>query len=245
MGGGNHRLRSIGHDLFGFIQGIWQIKNGTFTGGYFEDGKWTEIVTEYNQYGTPYEKFSQMEAIWRYSVHAFCDFFSSKSLPVPGFGYLARMPIREVRKFADEMYKNNYNLRHMLVQALSIIVVEIVIRAYTHLKYRNIDIPKESLQLKKREMRLMAHCLVTSFNVGKIVVSKNPLLLNLPQLLFTSYQLWPFIIDNYRRNNRIQIMLRNLDEIDDEAEEKYMKSLSGILSTKEFGNFLNQAPITL
>ena len=91
----------------------------------------------------------------------------------------------------------------------------------------------------------MAHCLVTSFNVGKIVVTKNPLLLNFPQLLFVSYQLWPFIIDHYRRNNRIQIMLRNLDEIGDEAEEKYMESLSGVLSTEEFGNFLNQAPITL
>ncbi len=127
----------------------------------------------------------------------------------------------------------------------SIGVVEIVIRIYAHLRYLKIDIPKESLQLKQREMQLMAHCLVTSFNVGKVVVTKNPLLFNFPQLLFTSYKLWPFIIDHYRRNNRIQIMLRNLDEIGDEAEEKYMESLSRVLSTKEFGNFLRQAPITL
>jgi len=245
MGGSNHRLRSIGHDLFGFLQGIWQIKNGTFTGGYFQEGQWHKIASEYNQYGTPYEKFTMVEAIWRYSVHVFCDFFSTKSLPIPGFGYLARIPIRKVRVLADEAYSKGYNMRHIFVQSLSIIVVELVIRIYAYLRYRELDLPKESFLLKQSEMRLMAHCLVTSFNVGKVVVTKNPLLLNLPQVLFTCYQFWPFIIDRYRRNNRIQIMVRNLEEIGSEAEARFLESISNFQSTKEFGNFLFQKPITL
>ncbi len=245
MGGGNHRLRSIGHDLFGFLEGIWQIKNGTFTGGYFKDGKWIEIISDKNQFSTPYEKFSQMEAIWRYTVHVFCDFFSTKSLPVPGFGYLARMPIREVRIFAEEMYNKGYNLRHMFVQALSILIIETIIRIFIELKYRNIDVQKDSLKLKQREMLMMAHCLVTSFNVGKVVVTKNPLLINFPQISFTCLKIWPFILDHYRRNNRIQIMLRNIDEISEEAQLKYEKSLSITLSSPEFGFFLNEKSIIL
>lgn len=245
MGGGDHRLRSIGHDLFGFIQGIWQIKSGTFTGGYFENSKWMKIIADCNQNGIPYDKFSSAEAIWLYTVHVFCDFFSSKSLPVPGFGYLSRLPNREIRKLANDMYAQGYNLRHMFVQALSIAIVEIIIRTYTYLKYHRMEIPQESLRLKQNEMRLLAHGIVTSFNLGKVVITKNPLLLNLPQVLFTCYQFWPLIITHYRRNNRIQIMLRNLNEINDEAELKYMDSISCVLSSEDFGEFLIQKPIIL
>lgn len=245
MGGGNHRIRSIGHDLFGFIQGIWQIKNGTFTGGYFNDGQWIKIVSECNQYGTPYDKLSWIEAIWQYTVHVFCDFFSSKSLPVPGFGYLSRLPSRDIRILADEMYKNGYNLRHMFVQALSIAFVEIIIRAYVHIRYHKTDISKESLKLKQSEIRLLAHSIVTSINIGKVAITKNPVLLNLPQVLFTCYQFWPFIIKHYRRNNRIQILLRNLDEISDESEARYIESLSEGLSSDEFGEFLHGKQIIL
>jgi hypothetical protein len=245
MGGGNHRQRSIGHDLFGFLEGIMQIKNGTFTGGYFEYGKWVKIVADCNQYGKPYAQMSWDEAIWNYTAHVFCDFFSTKSLPVPGFGYLSRMSTREIRIFSDNLYANGYNLRHMFVQALSIACVEIIIRVYSYIKYYKTDLDKESIKSKQRETRLLAHALVSSFNIGKVIITQNPLSINFAQILFTCYQIWPLLIQNYRRNNRMQLLLRNLDEISDESEAKYIDSLSEVLSTQDFGTFFNEAPIKL
>ncbi len=243
MGGSDHRLRSLGHDLFGFLEGIWQIKNGIFTGGYFDHGKWNQIISDTNQYGIPYGKMDWHEAIWYYVVHVFCDFFSSKSLPVPGFGYLVRLPYRDIRKIAHEMYSNGYNLRHMFVQGLSVGIVELIVRAYFYLRYYRSELAKESLLLKHREMRLLAHSLVTSFNVGKVILAQNPLFFNLPQILFTVYQIWPLLIDHYRRNNQIQMVLRNLDELDNTSAEKYLETLATPLSAREYGAFLNEKPI--
>jgi len=245
MGGGDHRLRSIGHDLFGFLRGIWQIKNGNFTGGYFDHGRWHDIVEKSNQFGKPYDQMGWDEAIWYYSVHVFCDFFSSKSLPVPGFGYLAQMPYRDMRKFAHEMYSNGYNLRHMFIQGLSVGIVELIVRTYFYLKYPKYEIPKEQLLLKENEMRLLAHSLVTAFNIGKVIITKNPLNLNLPQILFTMYQFWPFIIDYYRRNDEIQIILRNLNDLECLSKEYFQKIFIIPLSTKEFGVFLSEKPILI
>jgi hypothetical protein len=245
MGGSDHRLRSIGHDLFGFLEGIWQIKNGTFTGGYFDHGKWLQIVSETNQFGKSYTNMDWHKAIGYYAVHVFCDFFSSKSLPVPGFGYLVRLPYRDIRKIAHEMYSSGYNLRHFFVQGSSVGIVELIVRAFCFLRHYRNDLAKESLLLKQREMRLLAHSLVTAFNVGKVVITQNPLSLNLPQILFTIYQIWPLVIDHYRRNDQIQMVLRNLDELDDTSAEKYIETLEIHLSTDEFGNFLSEKPILL
>jgi hypothetical protein len=164
---------------------------------------------------------------------------------VPGFGYLVQLPYRDIRKIAHEMYSNGYNLRHMFVQSLSVGIVELIVRAYFYLRYYRSELAKESILLKRREMRLLSHSLVTSFNVGKVMLAQNPLFLNLPQILFTVYQIWPLIIDHYRRNNQIQMVLRNLDELDNTSTEKYLETLANPLSTSEYGAFLNEKPILL
>ena len=198
-----------------------------------------------NKFGNRYDPTSWDQAVWRYVVHVFCDFFSSKSLPVPCFGYLSRMPVREIRKFADDLYNGGYNLRHMFVQSLSIAMIEIVIRPYVFIKHQEKNIEKESLCLKQREMRLMAHTLTSAFNVGKVILTKNPLLINLPQILFTCSQFWPIILFHSRNNDNMQKLIRNLDEIGIESERLYLNSISTLLSGEEVEKFMSSNPILM
>ena len=244
MSGGGHRLRSIGHDLLGFAFGIWQIMNGTFTGGYYKDGKFYEIISKVNQYGTPYETKPFIEATFSYIGHVFCDFFSTYSLPVPGFGYLAQLPSRDIRIFAADMYNNGYNLRHMFIQGFSVLFIEILTRTYCYFRYKKDEsISDDQYKMKKREMLLLSHSIVSGFNIGKVVFTGDILAINLPQIYAVIYHFIPFITNYYRNNDRTQKIIRNIKDLDEGQVEK--KIVNNFINSDSFNKFINSKSLII
>ena len=246
MGGGGHRLRSIGHDLLGFPFGIWQIMNGNFTGGYYQNGKYFEIFSKVNQYGNPYEAKPFIEALFTYIGHVFCDFFSTYSLPVPGFGYLAKLPYREIRIFAAEMYNNGYNLRHMFIQGFSVLFIEIMIRTYSYFRLKKVQgLTDEQYSQKRRELLLLSHSIVAGFNIGKVVITGNVLSLNIPQIFAVVFYFLPFIMYHYRKDNKTQKLLRNFNELKEKQLKLENEIIENMKESTIFKQCLHSQPIIL
>lgn len=246
MGGGGHRLRSIGHDLLGFPFGLWQIMNGTFTGGYYQDGKYFDIISKVNQFGKAYETKSFIESLFSYVGHVFCDFFSTYSLPVPGFGYLAKMPSREIRVFAANMYNSGFNLRHMFVQGFSVLFIEIMIRTYSYFRYKKVQkLTNDQYLHKRRELLLLSHSLVAGFNIGKVTITGDILSLNLPQILAVVYHFIPFVTFYSRNNNKTQKIIRNLNDLNDTQQQLENKLVENMKNDPMFHQILDTDLITL
>lgn len=246
MGGGGHRLRSIGHDLLGFPFGIWQIMNGTFSGGFYQGGKYFEILSKVNQNGNPYGTQSFSDALFTYIGHVFCDFFSTYSLPVPGFGYLAKLPSREIRKFAAEMYNNGYNLRHMFIQGFSVFFIEIMIRTYSYFRLKKVlGLSNEQYTQKRRELLLLSHSIVAGFNVGKVAITGNVLSLNLPQILAVVFHFLPYIMLYSRNNNKTQKLLRNINDFKENQRSLEFEIIENMEETATFKQLLYTKPIIL
>lgn len=246
MGGGGHRLRSIGHDLLGFAFGIRQIMNGTFTGGYYQDGKYFEIFSKVNQYGNPYESKSFIEAFFTYIGHIFCDFFSSNSIPVPGFGVLAQLPSREIRTFAAYMYNNGYNLRHMFIQGFSVLFIELMIRTYSYFRFKKVQgLEGDQFKQKRRELLLLSHSLVSGFNIGKVVITGNILSLNLPQISAVVFHFLPFVMFHYRNNDKTQKLLRNIVDLKANQMKLENEIIMDMTNSIEFNQFLQSQPIII
>ena len=188
FGGGYHRGLSRGHDPLRFIEGIKQFKNGTFEGIRYENGKAIKVISKTNQYQTPYEQLSTIDAIIRYMRHILADFCSSASLPFPGFTFLSEANNRDLRIFAADMYTNGFNCKNIVTQSLSTIIIEIIIRIYFSTisvkeykekieideKYSNIDTIKEFINPNNKdklyEMLLVSHSIVSLINTGKITI---------------------------------------------------------------------------
>jgi hypothetical protein len=75
FGGGDHRVRTFGHDLIMFPLAIYMLCSGKFLDGYYEDGVFQFIITSLNQYGNEYAAMSLDEALVAYFTHMVADFF--------------------------------------------------------------------------------------------------------------------------------------------------------------------------
>jgi hypothetical protein len=246
MGGGGHRLRSIGHDLLGFPYGIWQIMNGTFSGGFYQDGKFSDILSNVNQYGNAYESQSFIESIFTYTGHVVCDFFSSNSLPIPGFGILAQLPSRDIRTFAADMYNNGYNFRHMMIQGFSVLFIEIIIRTYAYFRFKKVQgLTNEQYLQKRRELLLLSHSIVAGFNIGKVVVTGNVLSLNIPQILAVVFHFIPFVMFHYRNNNETKKIIRNINDLKGNQIVLEQKIAKDMKESIVFNDFIKTKPLIL
>jgi hypothetical protein len=221
FGGQHHRGLSPGHDLMRFAEGIRQFKDGEFRGVFFEDGEKIPFSTATNEYGNSYASLSIGQAVWRYSVHMFCDFFSSTSLPIPGTSILRESSSREIRVLAErELYQQGFNLRHVALQTIPPLVIEVAMRCYCTLRYRNEDsLEKEAVSQKVHELATTAHSISLGFNVGKIIVTGNPLMLNAPQAIATSARAFCLALSEYNRNSFTRKIQRNVRELSQETQK--------------------------
>lgn len=201
FGGGYHRELSAGHDILRFIEGILMFKNGKFVGIRHENGEAIKVISFKNQNGKYYEQLSTIEAIIKYAKHMFADLFSTCSLPFPGSSFLAECDNRSLRKFAADMYQNGFNCKNIIIQSLSTIIIEVIIRIYFSIKsvkayknkfnvaedYSNFELVKRFIKPinkeKLYEMLLVAHTIVTAINVGKVVIKKSPWELNITEII--------------------------------------------------------------
>lgn len=237
FGGGYHRGLSKGHDILRFIEAIIMFKNGQFEGIKYIDGVAHKVVSSVNQYGNPYEQLSLIEAIIKYAQHMFADLFSTCSLPFPGSSFLVESSNRNLRKLAATMYQNGFNIKNIMIQSLSTIVVEVILRIYFGIKsvqkykeefevnedYSNLEAVKEfikpSSKEKLNEMLLMAHSIVTAINIGKVVIKKSPWEINIIEIISIIRYAIPVVNGVISRNSEYSKLIRNADEIHGKWEQ--------------------------
>ena len=202
-GGGNHRGLTNGHDLLRFFDAIKQYHDGVFRDSSFIDGVRIIVESNVNQYGNPYEKLSWLKSVWEYICHMFADFFSSKGLPVPGSSLLSHSSDRELRKLAADLYADGFNLRTELLKGLTVAIPVILVRVITFLRYKDMELSKEAKKKKLHLMLLLTHGISTMVNVGKVIITENPVSINIPMILRTLTLVWQCIKDQSNYNHRI------------------------------------------
>jgi len=176
--GGEHRLYSYGHDLLRFMEGVRQTMGGGYKG--ISSGFAGEVVKQF----ADYDPVSLEKAILINALHLIKDFCTTKSLPLPGMTVLANLNNNKMPDFVEKLYCDyGVNLRTMAGQAISISVIEITIRLYNYLRYLNEEIDKDLKDEKLKKMLLLSHCIAGSINIGKVVVTKNPFMLNTAQFI--------------------------------------------------------------
>lgn len=231
FGGGFHRGLSKSHDVLRFIEAINMIRMGRFEGIRFNDGVAYKIVSTVNQYGTPYETCNMIEAIIKYAKHMFSDLFSTCSLPFPGSSFLIEANNRDIRVFTATMYKQGFNIKNIMTQSLSVIIVEIIIRVYFALQnikeykdkiqveedYSNIEILNTIIKPvnkeKLYEMLLLSHGIVSGINIGKIIINKKPWEINIGEIISVVRYAIPVINDLISRNSEYAKISRNSMDI--------------------------------
>ncbi len=233
FGGGLHRELSKGHDLLRMIETIWNIKNGRFVGIRYENGQAIKVISTVNQYGTPFEQMGIIEAILNYFQHMTGDFFSTYSLPFPGYSFLRECSNRELRILSANMYQAGFNLKNIVIQALSTIAIELILRIYIAIKetkkildkgksfnifddysnWENIKSVISVTHIKYQEMFLVAHGLTTAINLGKVIIKKAPWEINITEMMMTVRYLVPVLKDYLWRHSRQAKLARNNEEI--------------------------------
>ena len=222
FGGRYHRGRTSGHDLLRPLEAIRQFKDGEFRGTYWGHGGIRHVVERSaNQHGNSYSPMGWGAAVLAWMVHVTCDYFSEASLPIPGTSLIhENSSEHHIRAFVqNDLYGKGINLRHVTLQALAPLAVEVGIRTYTYLRHRKSDAPKDAIRQKQRELLVLAHTLMTAVNLGKIVITHNPLMLNVPALLALVRAVMGLIVLEEGRNSFIAKVSRNVAELRDSQDE--------------------------
>jgi len=178
---GDHRLYSYGHDLLRFIQGIRLILIGKGSVGRSSSEDILELAQAPENYIAP-------DSIWKaiivLALHLYKDFWTARSLPIPGSTLIAELNNNNMPKWLDELTNDKeVNLRMLSGQALSISINELIPWLYLKIKYRSEDIANSMITEKLEKMKLLGHSVSLLFNFGKVITTKNPLLLNFGQII--------------------------------------------------------------
>lgn len=190
--GGNkyHRQLSSGHDILRFFtQGIVQMMRGEFN-GLQKNGNGWEKVHAYMDSG----EMSFAQAFVRLSIHLFCDFFSYYSLPVPGSTLI--MDYCRSEKIRDMIYKSyqqGLNMRKVTLQSMAPAINSLFPWLYWKIRYAHSGEGDFALGQKLLEMRTLAHTFTTMINAGKVVITKNPVDINIPQLIATMKSIYALV----------------------------------------------------
>jgi hypothetical protein len=217
-----HRVLSGGHDLLRFMSGIWQIKNGQFHGARpLKSGGMIIDIVDKSSLGRTYTGTPDyMSAVINYFLHIASDAFTSTSLPVPGATILREMTAnKDLQVFIARSYTKGYNLRHIISQGITPAVTGLVVMLYYLLRYKIPALYKKWKKqpylienvpgLKFTEMLTLSHGLVSAINVGKVVINKNPMLLNIPQLMIFLKAALSFSMKTFKRYDYKSIIDRN------------------------------------
>lgn len=224
FGGGNHRVKSKGHDLLFFIDGIKMFKEGKFISG--------DVVIS-----DPYQSLSLIESIIKYTQHMIADCFSPNSLPFPGYSILTEGNNQILRNLAVALYNNGFNIKNLLTQSLSVSIIEIIIRIYCGIEsikksspeinidkdYSNFDVVKNFFisnnKEKLNQMMLIAHSIVATENISKVIVKcfmndyKSLAEINLFQIITTVNYGWKSVQDIAKRNSDYARIVYHSDNV--------------------------------
>ena len=219
FGGPGHRGLSPAHDILRMLSGIKQFHDGVFRGYYWVNGVKVVVETATNQFGTPYDPMGWGHAVCAWMVHIFCDFFSSHSLPLPGTSFFQGIDSHAVRQFVQrDLYQHGITLRHLALQTIPPLLIEMAIRVYIWLRYRNSGLDVEAVEQKKYELLTVGHSICTSFNVGKVILLNDPSMLNMPEMMAFVRSIFKLALKEQFRTSSFQKAKRNLAELQREAK---------------------------
>jgi len=225
-GGGYHRNDSKGHDILRFYEAIKMFKEGRFEG---VDG----FEINVNQFGNKYDpEVLLRDAIIKYDKHMAADFCSMTSLPIPGFSFLLEggdnRQIANLRLLSKKMYQDGFNCKNILIQSISTIGIEVIIRIYYGVqsveKYKenNVDENEEKFfddakqfllpekKEKLMEMLLLAHSITMAFNAGKVMVL-DITQINITEIMAVIRYGASVLKATWDRNDKYKKLLRNAD----------------------------------
>jgi hypothetical protein len=137
IGGPDHRLVGPTHDLFRLFKTIQLVRRGEFESAVKGVLK---FKTSYRDGLPPYLKVDKAsDALVLVLMHWAADFFSSRSLPIPGWSKLAEIDDRDFVAWLFKAYREGANLRTVVSQFLSNLSGLALISIILHI-YRYIDL---------------------------------------------------------------------------------------------------------
>lgn len=247
-----HRLYSLGHDpLLGFIFGVKDILNGTFT-TIDANGRFvTQVMDVYENR----RETNIFAALSRHLLHLKSDITTPAGLPAPlmslfnlcQFGSISE----EKNTIADivrGMYYEGYDFIQFCASSIPVMLTEVIVRMCWAIKKHKEGAPIKkcipcSLDRAKNPklatMLFISHSIAASVNAGKVFFTKNPMAINIPQwYAFASYSFkqlkWnlaqkPALREKYVNNIIENEQLGIIEQIDNEYNELYL----GLVNTAQ------------
>ena len=137
VGGPDHRLVGPTHDVFRLFKTVKLVREGRFESAVKGVSK---EAASYRRGLPPYLKVDDpKEALILVIMHWAADFFSSRSLPLPGWSRLAEVDNREFVSWLFKVYREGANLRTAISQFASNLSGLTLISILLHV-YRYIDL---------------------------------------------------------------------------------------------------------
>lgn len=190
-------------DIVSMVFAIYQVSSGKFIDCvYTKDGAYLWIVADSSPSGKPYDPCNLFVGTIKWFVHMLADFYSSRSLPIPGFSLLTHWPDRDVEAFALKLYRDGMNLRTMVMQGVPVVLTEIMIRLYVHFRYKDSKYTESQIDHKRNKLLLISHGITAAVNVGKVIITKNPARLNLVLIARTFYLIWKVTSEELSLTNK-------------------------------------------
>ncbi|MCQ8261038.1 hypothetical protein NF418_06015 [Streptococcus suis] len=191
-----HRLYSLGHDpLLGFIIGVLDIMNGQMT----TIDKFGKIVVQDMPNYQDRKEENIFFAIAKLLVHFKSDITTSMGLPAPLMGLFNLLQFGEIGKeeetiaqIVQGMYQDGYDFIHFATMSIPVMLIEVLVRlGYACRRLSQgaslSDAVAFSINRKKYPklgtILFTAHSVSTAVNLGKIIITENPLTINYPQWL--------------------------------------------------------------
>lgn len=191
-----HRLYSLGHDpLLGFIIGVLDIMNGQMT----TIDKFGKIVVQDMPNYLDRKEENIFFAIAKLLVHFKSDITTSMGLPAPLMGLFNLLQFGEIGKeeetiaqIVQGMYQDGYDFIHFATMSIPVMLIEVLVRlGYACRRLSQgaslSDAVAFSTNRKKYPklgtILFTAHTVSTAVNLGKIIITENPLAINYPQWL--------------------------------------------------------------
>ncbi|HEP1837067.1 TPA: hypothetical protein VCA64_000885 [Streptococcus suis] len=246
-----HRLYSLGHDpLLGFIIGVLDIMNGQMT----TIDKFGKIVVQDMPNYLDRKEENIFFAIAKLLVHFKSDITTSMGLPAPLMGLFNLLQFGEIGKeeetiaqIVQGMYQDGYDFIHFATMSIPVMLIEVLVRlGYACRRLSQgaslSDAVAFSTNRKKYPklgtILFTAHSVSTAVNLGKIIITENPLAINYPQwLAFFKYSYQEvhyrlFLESEQKRkffeeNDNLQYdqIYANIDKFFEEVKEDYQLTI--------------------
>jgi len=189
----NHRIRSFGHDpVLGLLFAIFDCMFRTCT--IIDNLGKIQIIPRDT------EPMPLLQSVIFYIGHLLSDVCTSAGLPIPGW-CLTQLFAKEAKsglslaRVAEELYKEGYDLRHLVSMSTSVGIGRLILGLYMRLQYGKPEQTCETLiyereldelqiRLKNEKMLLIMNSVGSAGNLLKFLMppaSGNPAAINLPQ----------------------------------------------------------------